>query len=143
LEARRQSGAGRRRSAIVGSLPLGDCARPVGGPFRDDKIAPLALNLVCVEDLDLVEPADRDVGEGAAGVSGEIDVVGDRSGIDPLERLERRLCIEDLGLADVLEGEPYLAAVRRRGDDATRRSVRVRPEADTRLEFSEQRWPPS
>jgi hypothetical protein len=33
---------------------------------------------------------------------GEIDVVGDRTGIERLEKIERRLCVENLGLADIL-----------------------------------------
>ncbi len=66
--------------------------------------------------LHLVQAADRDIGEAAMRVAREIDVVGDRPGVERLEQVERRLRVEHLRLADILQREPHLFAVGRRGD---------------------------
>jgi hypothetical protein len=80
------------------------------------------VEVVGAEDLHLVQSADRDVGEGAVGIVGEVDVVGDRTGVERLEELERRPGGEHLGLPYVLQREPDLAAVRRRGDVGAERA---------------------
>ena len=53
-------------------------------------------------------------GERPVGVMREVDMVGDRTGVERLQEIEGRLRIEDLGLANVLQGEPDLIAVRGR-----------------------------
>ena len=82
------------------------------------------------EYLDLVQAADRDIREGAVRIVGEIHVVRDRPGVDGLEKLERRLRIEDLRLADILEGEPHLPPVRRRRDVRAERARLLHPPDD-------------
>src|SRR5262245_377240 len=67
--------------------------------------------VIRTEDLDLVGSADCHVGECPASRTGEIDVVGDRTGFDRLDQVERRPCVEDLRLADVLQREPHLLTV--------------------------------
>src|SRR6266446_4517632 len=87
-----------------------------------------ARNCRC-ETLYLIEPADRDVGKHAVGITHDIDVVGDRTGVEGLQEREWRLPIEHLGLAGVFQGEPDLLAVRRCGDVGTERA-RLRNPAD-------------
>ena len=64
--------------------------------------------IIGAEYFDLVQAADGDVGECTLRGMREIDVVGDWAGIDRLDQIERRLCVEHLRLAGVLEREPIL-----------------------------------
>src|SRR5262245_43635223 len=59
--------------------------------------------------------------------TGEIDVVGDRTGFDRLDQVERRPCVEDLRLADVLQREPHLLTVRRCSDVRAERTFLLHP----------------
>ena len=79
--------------------------------------------VVGAEDPDDILRADRDIGELAFGCPGDVNVVGDRPGVDRLEHREGRLGIEDHDPADVLERQPYLLAVRRGGDVRAERAV--------------------
>ena len=69
---------------------------------------------VRAEHFDLVEPADTDVGKRAVGIVNDVDVVGNRSGVERLQDGERRTGIKHLRLARILQGEPDLLAIRRR-----------------------------
>src|SRR5207249_7301873 len=73
--------------------------------------------------LDLAQSADRHVGKGAIGIVNDIDMIGDRPGVDRFQHREWRLRVEHHSLADVLQREPDLLAVRRRGDVRTERAV--------------------
>ncbi len=77
------------------------------------------LKIVGAKNFNLVEPADRDIGEHAVGIAHDINVVGDRTGVEGLQERKRWLPIEYLGLAGVLQGKPDLLAVRRCGDVRT------------------------
>src|SRR5712691_6601106 len=72
--------------------------------------------IVGAEYLHLVHAADRDIGELAPRIAHDIDVVGDRTGIERLEQGKGRLRVEHLGLAGILQCEPDLSAVRGGGD---------------------------
>ena len=72
--------------------------------------------VVGAEDFHLVQAANRHVSEVAVRVVDDVDVVGDRAGVEDLQRVEWRVGVEDLRLAGVLQGEPDLLAVRRRRD---------------------------
>ncbi len=78
--------------------------------------------IISAEHLDLVEAAHAHVGERPPGVAGEVDVVGDRSGVDRSQHREGRTGIEHHYLADVFQREPDLRAVRRRGNVGTERA---------------------
>ena len=62
----------------------------------------------------------------------KIDVVGDRSGVEGLDQIERRFGVEHLRLADIFEREPHLTAVRCGGDVGTERA-RLLHLADDRM----------
>ena len=67
--------------------------------------------VVGAEHLDLIEPADRDIGKSAFGIVNDVDVVGNRSRIDGFQDRERRMGIKHLRLANVLQREPDLLTV--------------------------------
>src|SRR5258708_7886248 len=69
---------------------------------------------VRAEHFHLVEPTDRDIRERAVGIVNDVDVVGNRSGVERFEHRERRTGIKHLGLARILQREPDLLAIRRR-----------------------------
>jgi hypothetical protein len=74
--------------------------------------------------FDLIQPADRDIGDLAAWCLHEVDVVGDRPGVDDPQHLKWRLGREHHRFADVFQGEPHLLAVRGGGDvGAERRNL--------------------
>src|SRR4029453_5650668 len=72
--------------------------------------------IVCAIHLNLVQTAHGDVSEHAICVAHDVDVVGDRTSVECLQQREWRLCLEDLSLANVFQGEPNLKAVRGWGD---------------------------
>ena len=74
------------------------------------------------EYLDDVLGADRHIGELAGLSAGDVDVVGDRAGVERLQDRERWLGIEHHDLADVLQRQPDLLAVGRRGDVGAERA---------------------
>ena len=57
--------------------------------------------IVGVINLDLVDAADRDLGEHAVSVTHDVDVVGDRASVEGLQDREWWLRIEHLDLADI------------------------------------------
>ncbi len=73
------------------------------------------LEGVGLEHFYFIQSADRHIGKLAIRVSGDVDVIGDGAGVDHLKHVERRSCVEHHRLADILEGEPDLFAVGRRG----------------------------
>ena len=80
------------------------------------------LEIVGAIDLDLVDAADRDIGEHAVGVAHDVDVIGDRPGVERLEEREWRLRVEHLDLARIFQREPDLGTIRRGGDIGAERT---------------------
>src|SRR6516225_6791862 len=81
--------------------------------------------IVGAEDLDLVPAADGDIGKHPVGIAHEVDVIGERTSVQGLEQREGGPSIKHLGLADVFEREPHLAAVmcrRKLGEERTNMS---------------------
>ncbi len=103
-------------SAAVAGWP--DAVRQLADRNRCD-----LREVVGAKYLDLVQSADGHVSKGAIGGPGEIDVVGDRPGVDRLQHGEWRLRVEHHSLADVLQRKPDLLAVGRGGDVRTERAV--------------------
>src|SRR5262249_38203308 len=62
---------------------------------------------------------NRHIGEHAVGIAHDVDVVGDRTGVESLQKSKWRLPIKDLGLPDIFQGEPDLSTVRRGGNIGT------------------------
>ena len=79
--------------------------------------------IVGAKHLDLVQPADRDIGERALAVGGKIDVIADRPGFERFQHRKRRLGVEHHGPAGILQRHPDLLAVGRRRDVRTERAV--------------------
>src|SRR6202165_3348935 len=79
--------------------------------------------IIGAKHLDLVQSADRYISKGAIGIVNDIDVIGDRAGVDRFQNCEWRLRVEPQGPADVLQREPDLLAVGRGGDVRTERAV--------------------
>src|ERR1700688_2770122 len=102
--------------AAVAGRP--DAVRQFADRYRGD-----LREIVGAKYLDLVQPTDRDIGEGALGVVDDVDVVGDRPGIDRFQHREWRLRVKHHGPADVFQREPDLLAVWRGGDVRTERAV--------------------
>src|SRR5262245_45873581 len=80
------------------------------------------FEIVSAKDLNFIEPADRDVGEHAICISHDIDMVGDRTGVEGCQERKWRLPTEHLSLAAVFQGKPDLLAIRRCGDVGTERA---------------------
>ena len=59
--------------------------------------------IVGAEDLDLVPAADGDIGKHPIGIAHDVDVIGERAGVQGLEQREGRLGIEHLGFPDVFK----------------------------------------
>src|SRR5580692_5240762 len=74
------------------------------------------LKVIGAKHFDLVEPADRDIGEHAVRIAHDIDVIGDRTGVERFQKSEGRPRIEDLSLADIFESKPDLRTIRCRGN---------------------------
>src|SRR5437588_10542402 len=74
------------------------------------------LEGISPEHLHHIQSADRHVSELTTGVSNDVDVIGDGAGVDHLHNVEWRACIEHHRLADILERQPDLIAVRCRSD---------------------------
>ncbi len=79
--------------------------------------------IVGAEYLDFVQATNRDIGERPLCGMGEVHVVGDRAGVDRLDQIEWRPGVEHLCLASVLEREPHLVSVRRRGNVRAERAL--------------------
>src|SRR5260370_41128578 len=69
------------------------------------------LEIVGAIDRDLRKPANRHIGELAVSVANEIDMVGNRTAGDRLERLERGFRIEHWDPSDVLQRDPDLLPI--------------------------------
>lgn len=74
------------------------------------------------EHLDDIFGAHRHIGELTVLVADDIDMVGDRSGVDRPEHAEGRLRVEYHRLAHVLQRQPDLLAVRSRCDIGAERA---------------------
>src|SRR5262245_5061172 len=77
---------------------------------------------ISLEYLHDIQSADRHVSELTAGVSNDVDVIGDGAGVDHLDNIEWRACVEHYRLANILERQPDLIAVRRRSDVGAERA---------------------
>src|SRR5262245_22858056 len=84
---------------------------------RGDQFEGLSL-----EYLHHIQSADRHVSELTHDVSNDVDVIGDGTGVDRLDNVEWRTCIEYHRLADILERQPDLIAVRCRSDVGAERA---------------------
>src|SRR3984893_9668916 len=74
------------------------------------------------EHLHRIYPADRHVSELTTSVSSDVDVIGDGAGVDHLDNVEWRSCIEHHRLAYILERQPDLIAVGFRSDVGAERA---------------------
>ncbi len=75
-----------------------------------------ALERVGAKSEHLIEPACRDVGKAAIRIAHDIHMVGNRTGIEHFENLERRLRAKHHHLADILQSQPDLIPFRRRSN---------------------------
>src|SRR5262249_19261874 len=63
-----------------------------------------------------IQSSDRHVSELPARVSRDVDVIGDGAGVDHFKNVEWRARVEHHRLADILERQPDLIAVRSGSD---------------------------
>ncbi len=74
--------------------------------------------------------ADRHIGELPARRLRNVDVVGDRTRREALQHREWRLGVEHHDLADVLQRQPYLLAIRRRSNVGAEGAFLLHPADD-------------
>src|SRR5258707_3871346 len=80
------------------------------------------VECISLEYLHHIQSANRHVSELTTGVSNDVDVIGDGAGVDHLDHVEWRPCIERYRLAYILERQPHLIAVRCRSDIGAERA---------------------